>query len=226
MLRRDAFSSRPTVVLVDDEVTTGRTAENLIAAIAEARGTTPEHLTTVVASVVSWAQPSGMTSVSLAQGEMEFLDSTVHQTVEPSVAPSGYESVVSDSTGSRGGLRSAEQLPDGIAVDVEAGKKYLVVGTGEFGFLPLRFAEQIESLGAEAFLQSTSRSPLYLGDAIRHVREFPSLCGGQWREFLYNVPDAHRFDGVLLCVEASDLVPPQHPLREVPGLRLIALPRE
>ena len=99
----------------------------------------------------------------------------------------------------------------------------LVIGTGEFGFLPLLLAEQIEAGGGRSFLQGTTRSPVALGGAIGHIRAFPALTGEGYPEFLYNVPDDHAYDRVILCCE--DRVPPlDHPIFAVPRLECRILP--
>jgi len=221
--RGKVFNSAPSIVLVDDEVTTGRTAKNLIRAITATRGFAPE--TVVVASALSWASSNQFHDVSLANGEMTYMPKGLQEVEVPDPESSDWITIPANSGGSRAGLLVPEKLPEGLSLDVVSDGKYLVVGTGEFGFLPLRFAESIESRGGHAYLQSTSRSPLYVGNAIHHRREFPSLGGGTWREFLYNVPDAHGYDDVFLCVEESDRIPQGHPLREIPGLQIVTLPR-
>ena len=217
------FESADSIVLVDDEVTTGRTAENLIRAITNKRGTPPS--TAVIASPVSWAEPEWLHSVNLAAGEMQFTENHLAERTPPICDSEAPISIPEHFAGSRTGLLAPETLPENLAIEVTPRGRHLVVGTGELGFLPLKVAEQIEYEGGIALLQSTSRSPLHLGNAIGHRREFPSLAGGTWREFLYNVPDNHGYDSVILCIEETDQLSSEHPLRTVSGLQIIALPR-
>ena len=97
----------------------------------------------------------------------------------------------------------------------------LVLGQGEVGFQPLRLAEKLEEQGASAYVQATTRSPIMLGGAIQHSRCFPALSGEGHDEYLYNVPDDHGYDRVLLCMEN---MPPalDHPIWRVPKLEVLA----
>ncbi|WP_419534580.1 TRSP domain-containing protein [Endozoicomonas sp.] len=45
---------------------------------------------------------------------------------------------------------------------------WVVVGTGEHLFLPFLIAENMEAKGMDVVFQSTTRSPILPGDAIKH----------------------------------------------------------
>jgi hypothetical protein len=112
-----------------------------------------------------------------------------------------------------------QSIPDEWDVSAKTGQKILIVGNGEFGFQPLLLAEAFEAQGARTWLQATTRSPILEGGAIHHIRKFLALSGEGHAEFLYNVPDEHGYDRVVLCLEDS---PPaaEHPIWRIPRLEV------
>lgn len=204
------FGRASTLVIVDDELTTGRTMAALAAAYRTYAG---QPVEVHVATLVSWQGPcaagGGFEVHSLVEGEFTFAHNAAFV---PETNSSAIATVhVAPPFGTRHGVRDA-QVP---AWPDEAPGRVLVVGAGEFGFIPFVVAEQIERDGGVAFVQATTRSPVALGDAVQHVRRFPALSGEGYVEFLYNVPDDHSYDRVIVCVE--DRLPPEgHPMRTIP----------
>ena len=213
-----SFDSAKTLVIIDDEMTTGRTAENLVRVYERRR---KEHVAAHLAVLVRWSasqdSPSGLKTHALLEGAFEFSPAP-HFTPEPLAEANGAHQVAAP-RGTRHGLTEAQSSPWS---DIPSGRM-LVVGTGEFGFVPLLLAEQIEAKGGEAFLQCTTRSPVALGGAVRHVRSFPAISGEGYTEFLYNVPDDHDYDRVILCCE-DRLPDPGHPILALPRLECRPMP--
>ncbi|RYD84742.1 MAG: phosphoribosyltransferase [Verrucomicrobiaceae bacterium] len=206
------FGKARSIVIVDDEATTGRTAAQLLAAYEHWVGRpVAGHLAVLVHWRNADAEQLPLCVHSLLAGRFEFMpkgefDGTIV------TSPHATQHVQAP-RGTRHGLASPQTSP---WTDVPAGR-VLVVGTGEYGFEPLLLAEQIEAAGGDAFLQATTRSPVAPGGAIGHVRRFPALSGEGYEEFLYNVPDDHAYDRVILCCE-DRLPPPEHPLLALPRL--------
>jgi hypothetical protein len=76
----------------------------------------------------------------------------------------------------------------------------LVVGTGEFVYLPFRLAEQLEHQGADVFCQATTRSPIRIGAAIRWALTFPDHCEDGIPNFLYNA-GRDQYDRIFVVYE-------------------------
>lgn len=214
----DVFGHAATLVIIDDEMTTGRTAANLLAAYEGLRGRSiPAHL----AVLVRWSAPhdegTKLQTHALLEGAFEFSPSP-RFTPQPVASVDGHIATIAP-RGTRHGLEAAQISPWSDPV----GGRVLVLGTGEFGFIPFLLAEQIEANGGEAFLQCTTRSPVALGGAIGHVRSFPAISGEGYAEFLYNVPDDHRYDRVILCCE-DRLPAPGHPILALPRLECRSMP--
>lgn len=218
----DLLRTATQVVVVDDEATTARTAAGLVHAMKEWRGEGGVAFDAWLAVILRWKQggedDAAFTGIeSLAEGSFSF-----HPEGDLPEAPQANDRIDSRVTarpGIRHGGNFPQELPVGWDSSVREGERILVVGNGEYGFQPLLLAEAFEARGAQAWVQATTRSPILAGGAIRHIRAFDALSGEGHAEFLYNVPDDHDYDRVVLCLED---VPPDagHPIRHIPRLEL------
>lgn len=210
------------VVVVDDEATTARTAAGLVRAMREWRGEDGLGFDAWLAVILHWKHYFGddtsfKSMVSLVEGK--FLFNEVSGLAEPPAARDTIDSRVLAPRGIRHGGRRPQKLPVRWKPDALQGEKILVIGNGEYGFQPLLLAEAMEKIGAEARVMASTRSPILPGGAISHIRSFPALSGEGYTEFLYNVPPAHGYDRVILCLE--DAAPaPGHPVFEIPRLEV------
>ena len=211
------------VVVVDDEATTLQTAANLISALKVWRGHENFECCATLAVILRWNQgkldDSFTNIVSLVEGSFNFDDDGDLPASPP--ANRNIDSRVIAGRGARHGICQPQTLPDRWDTGTHSGERILVLGNGEYGFQPLLLAEKLQALGARTFVQATTRSPILAGGAIQHIRSFDSLSGEGHKEFLYNVPDDHGYDRVILCLEdsapASD-----HPIYLIPRLEVIS----
>lgn len=197
-----------TVVLIDDEATTGNTFINLLAALRNDGGLTSLRQVVTV-TLTDWSHdaleagcPLPVHSLSLVSGQWSWepvpdapvpVMPQVNVTATGTYAPSGKQT-----WGRLGMMKPAADLaPD---VTVKPGEKILVLGTGEFVWEPFLLAERLEAMGAEVKYSSTTRSPIATGFAIQSVLSFTDNYGLGIPNFVYNV--AHQsFDRILLCAE-------------------------
>ncbi len=206
------FERAASLIIVDDEATTARTASALADAYTKWRGSQP---VVSLLTLVRWKTDEipQLRCYSLIEGEFQFTPSN-----ETPVPPSYGQAIVRSAQAPRG-TRHGIALPQMAPWPPEPAGSVLVIGGGEFGFVPFLLAEQIEGAGGEAFVQATTRSPVLEGGAIGHIRAFPALDGSGYTEFLYNVPDDHPYDRVILCCE--DRPPPlTHPLHAIPRFEI------
>ena len=197
------------LVLIDDEMTSGRTFANLAAALAPAC----PHLERRVGVVLTdWrgsrpAVGEAMETVSLLSGTYAFAadpDFTVSD--PPDVTGTGALKPFLKRNDGRLGIAAAPVLEQGWldrarALGIGPGDRVLVLGTGEFVYPPFLLAEAIaEALGADVRCQATTRSPVLPGHAIGHVRTFTDNYADGIPNFLYNVPPG-AYDHVILCTE-------------------------
>ncbi|RMM97057.1 Phosphoribosyl transferase -type I domain protein [Pseudomonas savastanoi pv. glycinea] len=204
---REMMLGARSLVLVDDEASTGKTFINLYQALVEAGLSNIERVVTCVltdwsAGAVSTSMGAVAEQVSLLQGSYSF-DEDVSAPLPDmpevgTVAMGDWPLVTANDWGRMGVLSVADTLAPGLTV--QKGERVLVVGTSEFVWRPFLLAERLEKAGADVHFSSTSRSPIALGHAIDHALSFSDNYGLGIPNFLYNVRPG-QFDRVLICTE-------------------------
>jgi hypothetical protein len=202
------------LVLVDDEISTGATLKNLACAYAR---TNPLLERVVLVSLTDWLaepetlaarMPAPVERVSLLRGRFGFRPEPSYRAPPPSPPP-GCElpSRVSRSFG-RFGLHAPCDA-DPAALDAllarPATDRLLVLGTGEHLYAPYRLALALEERGRDVMFQSTTRSPILPGPAITQTLSFPDPTDGVTPSFVYNV-DPARYDHVVVCDEVEGIL--------------------
>jgi len=204
---RELMLTARSLVLVDDEASTGNTFINLSKALAEAGLSNNERLVTATLTdgsqdAVRTALGQHVTSVSLLDGRYTFDEDPAAELPEmPEVGSVAQGDWPLDANRDWGRMGVREHL-DTLAPDLEVtpGERILVVGTSEFVWRPFLLAERLEKAGADVHFSSTSRSPIALGHAIDHALSFSDNYGLGIPNFLYNVAPG-QFDRVLICSE-------------------------
>lgn len=204
---REMMLQARSLVLVDDEASTGKTFVNLHRALVDAGLSNIERVVTCVltdwsAGAVGKAIGDSATSVSLMKGSYQFHEAP--SAPLPDMPDVGRVSIgewplSAQKDWGRLGVRSVE---DTLAPDlkVKPGEKIIVIGTSEFVWRPFLLAERLERAGADVHFSSTTRSPIALGHAIQHALSFSDNYGLGIPNFIYNVKPG-QFDRVLICSE-------------------------
>ena len=207
---REMMLKARSLVLVDDEASTGKTFINLHRALVDAGLTWVERV--VTCGLTDWSGDAvrktigdSAHQVSLLQGSYTFhedADAPLPEMPAVGSIEPGEWPLSAESDWGRHGIRCVE---DTLALDlkVKAGERVLVVGTSEFVWRPFLLAERLERAGADVHFSSTSRSPIALGHAIGHVLSFADNYGLGIPNFLYNVRPG-QFDRVLICSETPE----------------------
>ncbi|MFV3332793.1 phosphoribosyltransferase domain-containing protein [Pseudomonas sp. NY15437] len=204
---REMMLQARSLVLVDDEASTGKTFVNLHRALVDAGLSNIERVVTCVltdwsAGAVGKAIGDSATSVSLMKGSYQFNEDPSAPLPEmPDVGrvSIGEWPLSAQKDWGRLGVRSVE---DTLAPDLQVnpGEKIIVIGTSEFVWRPFLLAERLERAGADVHFSSTTRSPIALGHAIQHALSFSDNYGLGIPNFIYNVKPG-QFDRVLICSE-------------------------
>ncbi len=206
-LRQRVLHAR-TLVLIDDEATTGNTFINLLEALRQDGGLAQIEQVIAV-TLTDWSGdalaqrcPVPVRSISLVQGDWHWQqDPAAALPVMPDAPHSNVNAVPligKQSWGRLGMLAPAGDL--GREIQAQPGETILVLGTSEFVWEPFLLAERLAAQGAEVKYSSVTRSPIATGFAIESAIAFSDNYGLGIANFVYNV--AHqRFDRILLCVE-------------------------
>ncbi len=213
---RSAFEGARSLVVVDDEISTGRSVRELVAR-ALACMPSVEHVAVVAladwlddqqrddiartVSVTGKRSPS-VSWHSLLSGrfafvpDADFLPGTLPTDVEPCRSPPPARADL----GRRalavpyGGFPSPpiphEALPPPCPI--------AMIGTGECAFEPFMLAEALESEGYTPTVQCVSRSPILTGGAIRSTAVWPDPYDEDVGYYLHNPPD-RKATVVALC---------------------------
>lgn len=198
------------LVIVDDEVSTGTTLRNLALALAPCL---PRCERIVVAALTDWSGSAGWLEgmphpaqcVALLRGRLDWAPDALPACARPNAAFDSAAAALGALPGpgrfGRVGIVGPAEfllppdppLPPGVPIRV--------VGTGEFTHPPFLLAERLDAEGRDVVVQATSRSPVRPGGAIGHALAFEDNYGSGIGNFLYNAdPAEERL--ALICHES------------------------
>lgn len=197
------------LVMIDDEVSTGRTLLNLHRALAGAGLGRIERVVTCV--LTDWSGGAVANSLDGRAEQVSLLSGTYTFTEDPqaplppmpgtgTVAVGEWTVDPANDWGRLGTRGVADVL--GKDVTVRPGERVIVLGTGEFLWKPFLLAERLEREGAMVHFSSTTRSPVAIGHCIEHALSFPDNYGLGIVNFLYNLVPG-QYDRVLICSETE-----------------------
>lgn len=207
--KRALLLAARSLVLVDDEASTGKTFINLLRALQQAGLSQIERV--VTATLTDWSNNAVVralgpmaTQVSLLQGQWSWFDNPEAPLPEmpqvDRVSLGQWLPQIQRDWGRLGRCQHSDQLAPSLVA--EPGQKILVLGTGEYVWPPFLLAERLERQGAQVSFSATTRSPIALGHAIKAACYFSDNYGLGIENFLYNV-DPSAYDRILLCTEAQ-----------------------
>ena len=195
------------VVLIDDEVSTGNTANNLVEQMKKVLPAVKKYY---LLTILNWAEKEydNFEYLSLYRGSFSFSPdkdalSRIETVVsEPEVVvnlddiiPNGY---------ARYGTSLTKQLPNISTLLPQIRGRTLVLGTSEFMYHPYLLARYLESEGIDVMYQATTRSPVNVDGAITSKIVFKDNYFENIDNFLYNVID-RDYDTVIICYETTAL---------------------
>jgi hypothetical protein len=211
---QDLLRNARSLVLLDDEVTTGKTFVNLARAFREISSGIENIVTGVIAD---WRGEEATAhnaldlgpnyqSIAVLEGHYKFNPHPMLNTiVMPKVTGNGApkDEVLVGQFG-RLGLTMPLEIDRRITrrLGVRRNQRVLVLGTGEHSYVPFLIAEQLERDGCEAYCQATSRSPLMEFGPVRYARTYHDNYGDGIENYLYNV-DVADYDRIIICTETS-----------------------
>ena len=222
---RSLYERAVSVVLVDDELSTGNTFINLVEVL---RKTMPRLASVHIATIADFMGDDcrqGLTGRmnlpcnvhALLRGQWcysgeatpSFAGITQHSLgQEVSLKDSGYGRL-----GRRHPVHVGQDLADSLAYRYRYGKT-LVLGTGEFMHGAFVLGLALEHQGCDVHVQATTRSPILEWGAITAKMSVPDAYGEGLTNYLYNVSPG-QYEHIVVCHElwASGAVQLGHALQ-------------
>lgn len=200
------------LVLVDDEASTGNTFLNLTQACRTLNPAIETvHLATITnfmgaAANQALSQRFGLpvTMGTALSGEYTFAPGQLQSS---NTAAQCFEahadrgaSAAFGRLGLNGPLAWPIELAEHLHADIGPQDRILVLGTGEFMHMAFLLGRALESRGINTVVQSTTRSPILQWGAVSHVVGFPDNYGEGVENFIYNVSPG-QYDHVFICHE-------------------------
>ena len=214
MHKRDLLLSARTLVLIDDEASTGNTFLNLSNALRELNPNIARvHLATVTnfmgpAATQALSERFGVTTSMAAplSGEYQFIAGEVPTEGPPAQRYDACADRGASAAFGRFGLHRALSVPADLVARLAAGVKprerVLVLGTGEFMHASFMLGTALEGQGVDVVVQSTTRSPIMKAGSVSAALAFPDNYGEGVTNFLYNVTPG-MYEHVFICHETA-----------------------
>jgi len=226
------FVTARSLILVDDEISSGRTLANLA---REYLRRNPALEAVHLVCLTDWTGDVRRRQLGeelqrpvrfhhLLRGSLHFEPA---ENFDPGPIPDvsgkgNLKDAILPSRGGRHGVRRALKIdvPTFLkAADVGPAERVLVLGTGEFSYAPYRLALALRKHKHQVVYQSTTRSPMLPGEDMGGVLEFVDNYGDDIPNYVYNVA-GRRYDQVIIGYETHPL-PTSHRLPEMLGARAI-----
>jgi hypothetical protein len=220
-LQRQWLRAR-SLVLIDDEASTGNTFLNLSAACrvlipalervhlaaitnfmgANANAALSERfgLPVTVGAALSGEYAFTPGQLQPASSAAQLFEPHAERGASPCFGRLGLDQLLSPPTA----------LAQRLKADIGPNERVLVLGTGEFMHMAFLLARALEADGVNVVVQSTTRSPILQWGAVSHVLKFPDNYGEGVDNFVYNVAPS-QYEHVFVCHET----PPNAALQQL-----------
>lgn len=219
------FREADSVILIDDEISTGNTLANLATAYHRYN---PALKAVHIVSITDWLGAECQAEIacliglstrfhSLLRGRFTFVERAdfdpgpIPNSVGRGELKDAYLARNFGRLGVRGPL-DIDLAETAETLHLRPGERVLVLGTGEFLHAPFLLAHFLERQGWDVHFQSTTRSPLLTGDNLASVIETVDNYHDAIPNYLFNVAD-RSYDRTVACYETNPL-PAAHVLPE------------
>jgi hypothetical protein len=212
--KRELLLGASTLVLIDDEASTGNTFLNLYNAVRTLNPNIARvHLATVTnfmgaPATAALSERFGVPTSMAAplSAEYQFTPGTVPTEGPPAQRYDASADRGASSVFGRFGLHRAMSVPASLvtelAAGVKPGERVLVLGTGEFMHPSYMLGAAFEQLGLDVVVQSTTRSPILKWGSVSSALAFADNYGEGVTNFLYNVTPG-MYEHVFICHETA-----------------------
>ena len=222
-LQQQILNSK-SIVLVDDEASTGKTFVNLIHALQQAGLNQISHV--VTATLADWSSGIHIAdlncqSVALMTGKWQWRDAEhpiqINMPKVDTVAFGAFATLAEPTWG----RLPIQDSGAHIRLAVQADERILVLGSGEYVWSSFLLAEYLQQQGADVKFSAITRSPIAVGHAIQSALAFSDNYGLGIQNFVYNINPQH-YDRVLITVETATHSVAKSLLEALPNAEVIS----
>ncbi len=227
-LLQQSFLTAQNLVLIDDELTTGRTFVNLIRAYQRVN---PQLQRIIIVSILNFVDHERQQQMQQQLGvELQFISALAAEvnfvsnpdyryTNIPNVQSQPHckrqhLSLTAGRLGIQGHLEFDATPLETLLQSWHKEQSILVLGTGEFIHVAFLMGRYLEQQDWDVSIQSTARSPLLKGEAIKEKMEFKDNYADNIPNYLYNVR-ADQYDHVIICHETPMCASLQHLVQQL-----------
>lgn len=209
---KEIFEKATNMVLVDDEITTGKTLKNIVAQLKEKF---PNFKNYYAVSILNWMNEldENLKYIHLYKDNFSFESNgeiTSENVVSETLEKNTLDNILPSNLG-RFGIKNINlDFSKFIDISTLKNKTVLVLGTGEFMYQPYKLAEYLEKNEINTYFQATTRSPINIDTDIHSKIHFIDNYYENIDNFLYNVIDK-KYDKVFICYETTT-IPDTHDL--------------
>ena len=222
-LQQQILSSK-SIVLVDDEASTGKTFVNLIHALQQAGLNQISHV--VTATLADWSSGIHIAdlncqSVALMTGKWQWRDAEhpiqINMPKVDTVAFGAFATLAEPTWG----RLPIQDSGAHIRLAVQPDERILVLGSGEYVWSSFLLAEYLQQQGADVKFSAITRSPIAVGHAIQSALAFSDNYGLGIQNFVYNI-NPQDYDRVLITVETATHSVAKSLLEALPNAEVIS----
>ena len=222
-LQQQILSSK-SIVLVDDEASTGKTFVNLIHALQQAGLNQISHV--VTATLADWSSGIHIAdlncqSVALMTGKWQWRDAEhpiqINMPKVDTVAFGAFATLAEPTWG----RLPIQDSGAHIRLAVQPDERILVLGSGEYVWSSFLLAEYLQQQGADVKFSAITRSPIAVGHAIQSALAFSDNYGLGIQNFVYNI-NPQDYDRVLITVETTTHSVAKSLLEALPNAEVIS----
>ena len=222
-LQQQILNSK-SIVLVDDEASTGKTFVNLIHALQQAGLNQISHV--VTATLADWSSGIHIAdlncqSVALMTGKWQWRDAEhpiqINMPKVDTVAFGAFTTLAQPTWG----RLPIQDSGAHIRLAVQPDERILVLGSGEYVWSSFLLAEYLQQQGADVKFSAITRSPIAVGHAIQSALAFSDNYGLGIQNFVYNI-NPQDYDRVLITVETTTHSVAKSLLEALPNAEVIS----
>jgi adenine/guanine phosphoribosyltransferase-like PRPP-binding protein len=211
---KDILLKAENIILVDDEITTGKTLKNIIKELKEIL---PNAKNYFAVSILNWMKEfdSELSYTYLLDGDFSFESFNCEPTenfISETENTNFLDEIIPNNFGRFGIKNTNIDYSKYINIEELKNKKVLVIGTSEFMYQSYLVGSYLEENSVDVYVQSTTRSPINVdGDILSRIN-FKDNYGENIDNFIYNVIDK-KYDKVFILYETKE-ISQHHNLKE------------